>query len=801
MTLSKEAPDIGSISSGICPVTRLPIHRRPEWTDVSFGTEYRVTVSMLGDNILLEQPSGNATLSDVENVFRLTNRILTDDIAGGRPYVHIEDFSNALSASLEARKYFIDNMKKNERLLGLIFYGASPMFKLSIKLGKRLNIVKFDVKIVNDYSEAVQLALKMLSIVKSQPDDNLVNVTSQPSAVFTEEGLSHEVVTNDDWYLRLDGFSARFEIIDGYIFHADTSGSLEEEHVAPVFRMHEKVINSKPLPKGSYYFVGGVADVKGSRKARKLYYDYVMQWYKHYPFRIYIFYGANRFLRAAINIASPLAPFPVRMVKDLDSALRFIAEERSKGLKPSPLPASRDATREPLASDQTQKYVDELLHFLGSIDWESDGFDCRAEVDPAHPFMYVFDAIALLKNDLDDLLQERKRAQEERAKLEAQLQRAQKMEAIGTLAGGVAHDLNNILAGLVSYPELILMDLPEDSPLRKPILTIQKSGEKAATIVEDLLTLARRGVAVTEVVNLNSIIAEYLISPEYEKLGDFHPNAQVESNLEEGLLNILGSPVHLSKSVMNLVSNAAEAMPIGGKISISTENQYIDRPVIGYDHVKEGDYVVLRVSDTGVGISKKDRERIFEPFYTKKVMGRSGTGLGMTVVWGTLKDHNGYIDIQSTKGKGTTFTLYFPVTRKELPKDKSLLAIEDYMAKGESILVVDDVKEQREIASTMLKRLGYSVTSVSSGEEAVDYLKDNSADLLILDMIMDPGIDGLETYRRILEFHAKQKAIIVSGFSETKRVEEAQRLGAGAYVKKPLLLERIGVAVREELDR
>jgi len=173
----------------------------------------------------------------------------------------------------------------------------------------------------------------------------------------------------------------------------------------------------------------------------------------------------------------------------------------------------------------------------------------------------------------------------------------------------------------------------------------------------------------------------------------------------------------------------------------------------------------------------------------------------MAVVWGTVKDHKGYIDIQSAKGKGATFTLYFPVTRKEVGKDKSLLSIKDYMGKGESVLVVDDVEEQREIASRILKKLGYSVTSVSSGEEAVEYLKDNSADLLLLDMIMDPGIDGLETYKRILEFHPNQKALIVSGFSETKRVKEAQRLGAGAYVKKPFLLQKIGLAVRDELDR
>jgi signal transduction histidine kinase/CheY-like chemotaxis protein len=405
--------------------------------------------------------------------------------------------------------------------------------------------------------------------------------------------------------------------------------------------------------------------------------------------------------------------------------------------------------------------------------------------------------ILCIGNDITKL----KQAAEEKRELELRLQRAQKMEAIGTLAGGVAHDLNNILSGLVSYPELLLMDLPQESPLRKPLLTIKKSGERAASIVQDLLTLARRGVSTSEVVQLNQIVSDYLKSPEYESLILYHPGIRVEIHLAADLLNIIGSPVHLSKTVMNLVSNAAEAMPGGGKIVITTRSQYVDRPIKGYDDVEEGDYAVLSVSDTGVGISSKDLERIFEPFYTKKTMGRSGTGLGMAVVWGTVKDHKGYIDVQSLEGKGTTFTLYFPVTRRELAREPFPLSIESYRGKGEVILVVDDVEEQREIASGLLRRLGYSVVAVSSGEEALDYLKGHSADLLVLDMIMDPGMDGLETYKRIRDSHPGQKAIIVSGFSETEGVREAERLGVGAYIRKPYVLERIGLAVRKELDK
>ncbi len=408
-----------------------------------------------------------------------------------------------------------------------------------------------------------------------------------------------------------------------------------------------------------------------------------------------------------------------------------------------------------------------------------------------------FKEVLCIGNNITDL----KRAQEEQYELEAKLQRSQKMEALGTLAGGVAHDLNNILSGLVGYPELLLMDLPADSHLRKPILTIQRSGEKAARIVQDLLTLARRGVAVTEVVNLNQIITDYLQSPEFMKLKDYHPSTNVITELDTDLMKVLGSPVHLSKTVMNLISNAAEAMPGGGTILVKTENQYVEHLLNGYDSIARGEYVVLRVSDTGIGISQADRDRIFEPFYTKKVMGRSGTGLGMAVVWGTVKDHKGYIDLQSEEGKGTTFTLYFPVTRQEVADKTRPVSIGELNGEGQTIVVVDDVKDQREIALEMLQRLGYNVVTMKSGEEAVEYLRNHSADLLVLDMIMDPGIDGLETYRRVLEIHPRQKAIITSGFSESERVMEARRLGAGGYVKKPYLIEKLGLAVRQELKR
>ena len=410
-------------------------------------------------------------------------------------------------------------------------------------------------------------------------------------------------------------------------------------------------------------------------------------------------------------------------------------------------------------------------------------------------------SLQVINNELQAEITVRKHAEAKIRESEEQLRKAQKMEAIGTLAGGVAHDLNNVLSGLISYPELILMDLPPDSPMTSSVLAIKKSGEKAASIVQDMLTLARRGVAVSEVVNLNDTITDYLKSPECEKLKETHPGVSLEISLEPDLLGIAGSPIHLSKTVMNLVSNAAEALVDGGRVSILSENRYIDQPISGYDDIEEGDYVLLTVGDTGIGIAAQDIEQIFEPFYTKKAMGRSGTGLGMAVVWGTVKDHKGYIDVQSTVGKGTRFFIYLPASRQPSTRKATRRPIEDYKGKGEHLLIVDDVKVQREIATDILTRLGYRVNAVASGEAAVDYLKSKTADLLILDMIMDPGMDGLATYKQILKYHPAQKAIIASGFSESERVKEAQKLGAGTYVKKPYLMEKLAAAVKEELGK
>lgn len=391
-------------------------------------------------------------------------------------------------------------------------------------------------------------------------------------------------------------------------------------------------------------------------------------------------------------------------------------------------------------------------------------------------------------------------AEMERQELTRQLNREEKMKSLGLMAGGIAHDLNNILSGIVSYPDYVLMKLPEDSPVRRHVEVIKESGQRAADVVADLLTIARGVTAGKEILNLNKVIDDYTGSPEFKEIKEMYSEIKFEQRLDEELLTVNGSKIHMKKILMNLVINAAESIKGKGTVTVSTENRYLDRPLAGYESVEPGEYILLGVHDTGSGIAGDDLSRIFEPFYTKKTMGKSGTGLGLAVVYNAVQDHEGYIDVKSGTS-GTSFEIYLQVYRGKEEKESHVHEHDDLNGRGEQILVIDDEERQRDIARDLLEQLGYRVVTVSGGEEALEYLSHNDVDLLVLDMIMEPGIDGLETYKRILDMKPEQKAVITSGYSETGRVAVAQALGAGAYVKKPYVIDKIGKAVKEELEK
>lgn len=382
-------------------------------------------------------------------------------------------------------------------------------------------------------------------------------------------------------------------------------------------------------------------------------------------------------------------------------------------------------------------------------------------------------------------------------KLEGKLLRAQKMEAIGLMAGGVAHDLNNILSGIVSYPDLMLGKIEENSPLRKPLYLMKESGKRAAAVVADLLTVARGAANVRELHSLRVLVTEYLNSPEGTNLSTLHPTIKIDLEHDADNGTILCSPVHIKKCIMNLVTNAAEAIEGAGKIKIRVSEQTslgdVDSGMVAHD------YVNLSVTDNGTGISDKDLDHIFEPFYTKKVMGRSGTGLGLAVVWNTVQDHGGAIQVDSGGG-GTTFTLSFPRYEKIERKAEAAFDPVSIQGKGQRILIVDDEPMLRDIAKQILLSLGYKVEVAESGEDALYFLSSNRVELVLLDMFMDPGLNGCQTYEHIQRIYPEQKALIASGYSKSDDVKKALRLGVGGFIEKPYSLAQLGRAVAKILQ-
>jgi PAS domain S-box-containing protein len=388
----------------------------------------------------------------------------------------------------------------------------------------------------------------------------------------------------------------------------------------------------------------------------------------------------------------------------------------------------------------------------------------------------------------------------ERRLLEQQLHRDQKMKAIGLMAGGVAHDLNNILSGIISYPELLLLDLEKDSHLRHPLEAIRRSGLDASEVVSDLLTVARGVAANKEVIAPNTLIQAYLCSTDFQQLQTRYPLISFKTFLAQDLRNISCSPIHVRKCLMNLITNGVEAIQGKGTLSIITGNHDRNLPLSQEEHdFAKDNFTKIAIHDNGSGISPHDMDHIFEPFYTKKVMGRSGTGLGLAVVWNTMRDHGGTVNVISN-GQGTIFELYFLSVEAEITPQPEKKDWKNYKGQGETILIIDDEQRQREIACQLLTSLDYSVQTVSSGEEAVKYAKNHTADLIILDMIMPPGQNGRRTFEKILQIHPNQRAIIASGFAEDDDVQATLAMGAKAFISKPYTLDQIALTIHSTLQ-
>lgn len=384
----------------------------------------------------------------------------------------------------------------------------------------------------------------------------------------------------------------------------------------------------------------------------------------------------------------------------------------------------------------------------------------------------------------------------ETKRLQALESRSARLESMGVIAGQVAHDFNNLLAPIIAYPSFIKEKLPQSHKVVKYLDAIESAAKNIAEINQDLLTMGRRAHYNLEFLDMNSILSQSL-----KGLLSEDSKVTIKTNFCPDLMNIKGGNAQLSRVLLNLLVNALDAMDNDGVLTVQTENYYLDSLIISQGIIPKGEYVKITISDTGKGIPAEIIQNIFDPFFTTKTTdSKRGSGLGLSVVNSVIKDHNGYIDVESIVDKGTSFFIYLPISRKT--SDVKNNEYEEYEVRGsETILVVDDDDILQEVMSNILEGLGYKVDVVDSGEEAVEYLLKKSVDIILLDMVMPNGIDGTEAYRQIIQYNPNQKAIIVSGYADSKRVQEARNLGINMFIHKPITQEVLGKAIRKEINR
>jgi PAS domain S-box-containing protein len=394
----------------ICPVTGLTVTARPEWTDRQSGSGYRLTTRVIGDRIILNQPSGHAQLSDIVDSLQVTDAIVQEHIDASAGYVHLSDYAGMRSITREARKHYIRHMSRREKMIGLICYGVDPLSATMIKLAKRINNVRFKVLIVADYRAAVLAATRLLGIDSTAGES--IESANQPrdSDISEHYENGRHTLRCDQWRLERDGYRLTVEVIDRRIYHARSSGTLRAHHIEAVDRLRERVRRVLGLEQGFAAIVTGTAGGHSSDyQARRQYMASLKRWHRRYPMPLYVFYNANRFIRTAAMLSVAFMPFKVKVAQDLTSALALVDRFMTSSTVRSAVKSSSPNA----ATDDSAQVVQQLLQFIGDIDWERDGAPVSVDVDTASPFRPVFDAIALIKDELDEVLDARRRIESE----------------------------------------------------------------------------------------------------------------------------------------------------------------------------------------------------------------------------------------------------------------------------------------------------------------------------------------------------------------------------------------------------
>lgn len=937
------------IDATCCPLSGLPILRRPEWTNLGFDNHYRFSTALIGDRIIYNQPVGIATETTLGKALDLTDRVCGELIPADQTYVHLSDYRQMRGVSRGGRKYFIDYILARTRLAGFIIFGAPPLMRIIIKLGQKIGPTRripfFEVR---TYAQAMDKALELLGQTVATGKDAKGEVHTgnsgdentchqDPPHVGQRIDKGHFVLSAPHWRFQRKDFRVENEVIDSQILLIRIEGVMHPEDIDRIDAIRHCIRREIGLANGFPVIIADVGGVRhNTRRTRQRSMQVLKTWHKQYPIELYIFSSPSRWIKAAVALARPFMPFRLRLADNLDEALGLAAPERRSS---SRLSRFERLLRKPGRNKrrELEGYRDQLLHYLGDIDWEKDGSP-KPFADPSEHIMGpVFEAIALLKTELDEVftegnamadalkqsqqrfnevmthsrdllfkrdittdayeyisesakellgyspeeirtmgvdgitemihpedreryqsfcqglldssdqlpqehaieyrirhkdgryiwfsdshailrddggrptqvigsirdIQRNKAMEAERLRMAKRLQRSGKLEAVSTLAGGIAHNFNNLLMTILGNVEMARMQLDADSHINPRIDAIQTAADRAAELSTLMLTYVGQGKMSFDTLDLNTLVGEMV-----RVLKTTIPHVD---QLEQVVINeqtyISGDPGKIGQVITDVVTNAIEATTDEARrITLQTGCCHCDAAYFeqraAYEQLPTDDYAYVEIKDNGMGMDGQTLEKVFDPFFTTKFTGR---GLGLAASVGIMRAHQGTIVLDSHPNKGTTVTILFPpasAPAATLPISPAGPFLRPHGGPDacNTVLLVDDEPMVIEVGEMMLEAIGFDILTAAHGIEALERFKHHRQEvvLIILDLTM-PRMDGFETFHELRKVAPRIPIIISSGYTRGQVRQQFRDQEPNAYLKKPFRMDRLADTIRRVL--